>query len=93
MKVKMSKTYTHHVQQQEKISPPTTEEVVTKEVKYEIPCYFSGTGCTARLATNNSMLQHTASCPFNYQNNSKYFDVEEIISVYGKVERKLFLVK
>ena len=39
------------------------------------------------------MLQHAAHCAFNYQNSSQYTPVEEIIAVFGKSQRKLFLVK
>ena len=39
------------------------------------------------------MLSHVTSCPFNYANSSRYFEVEEVLTVYGKASRKLFLVK
>ena len=50
-------------------------------------------GCTARFTDRNSMLQHAAHCAFNYQNTSQYTPIEEIIAVFGKAKRKLFLVK
>ena len=43
--------------------------------------------------TKHGMKIHAASCPFNYGNTSEYFSVEEILAVYGKASRKLFLIK
>ena len=38
------------------------------------------------------MLIHVNSCAYNYANTSKYFEVKQILDVYGKAERRLFLV-
>ena len=39
------------------------------------------------------MLTHTSTCPFNYANSIKYYEVEEVLTVYGKASHKLFLIK
>ena len=49
-----------------------------------MPCFFGSAGCPARFTDTNSMLQHAAFCAFNYQNTTKYFEVEEILAVFGK---------
>ena len=93
MKTKLSKTWTQHVSRQEKQEPATAEEIAAKEASYKHPCYFERDGCTARFKTKQGMLTHTTTCPFNYANSSKYFEVEEVRAVYGKASRKLFFVK
>ena len=50
-------------------------------------------GCPARFKTKLDMLTHTSTCPFNYVNSSKYYEVKEVLAVYGKAVRKLFLIK
>ena len=37
MKVKLSKTFSHHVERQEKVVPATADEIKAKEVTYEHP--------------------------------------------------------
>ena len=88
---KINKMYAFLEQENER--PPSAEEIAKKEASYEHPCYFEKDGCPARFKTMQGMLTHTTTCPFNYANTSKYFDVEAIRAVYGKAERKLFLVK
>ena len=67
MKVKLSKTWTHHVQQQQQQTPATAEEIAAKEASYDHPCYFEKDGCPARFKTVQGMLTHTTTCPFNYE--------------------------
>ena len=39
------------------------------------------------------MIRHVHSCNFNYGLTDKRWEVERIIDVFGKAERKLFLVQ
>ena len=71
----------------------TEEEITAKEASYDHPCYFEQDGCPTRFKTKLGMLTHTTTCHFNYANTSKYFEVEEVLAVFGKASRKLFLVK
>ena len=80
---------------QEKQEAVTVVKIAAKEASYNYDCLFEQDGCTARFKTKTDMLIliHANSCPFNYDNTSEYYEVEEIRSVYGKASRKLFLVK
>ena len=69
------------------------KEIAVKEANYDHPCQIEPDGCTARFKTEQGMLRHVTTCPFNYANSSRYFEVEKVLSVYGKASRKLFLVK
>ena len=40
MELKMSKTFTHHVRRQDKVTAATPQEIKAKEQEYEFPCYF-----------------------------------------------------
>ena len=62
---------------------------VVKEASYAHPYYFESDGCRATFKTKIGMITHTTACSFNYANTSKYFAVEEILAVYGKVSRSL----
>ena len=61
MKTKLSKTWTQHVQQQEKQAPATAAEIAAKEATYDHPCLFEQDGCTARFKTKLGMLTHTTT--------------------------------
>ena len=92
MELKMSKTFSHHVRRQDKVTKATPTEIKAKEQTYKFPCLFCEDGCDARFKTEEGMLRHATTCDFNYGVTSNYFEVEKIKAVFGKSQRKLFLV-
>ena len=94
MRVKLSKTHTQIVQQRQKVPTATAAEVKAKERKYKYACEFVQAGCTARFKTLKGMRCHRSSCRFGYsQITEEKYEIDEIIDVFGKIERRLFLVK
>ena len=93
MKVKLSKTYSQIVCRQEKVGA-LTEEAIKKMMKsYKYACTFAKAGCTQRFKTKKGMAIHACSCSFNYGRTEEAFPVEEVLEVFGKATRKLFLVQ
>ena len=94
MKMKLQKTFTQHVQVQEAVSTATTAEINKKESSYKHVCAFAKAGCTARFKTKKGMLRHKCSCRFGYTwISEKQYEVAEILDVFGRIERRLFLVR
>lgn len=93
MELKMPKTYSQHVRRQDEVTPATPQEIKTEEQEYKFPCYFCDAGCNARFKTELGMTRHAITCDFNYAVTSKYYEINHIRSVFGKAERKLFLVR
>ena len=56
-------------------------------------CEHAKAGCTQRFKTKTDMKIHSCSCTFNYGLTEKKWEVEKILAVFGRAERKLFLVK
>ena len=61
MELKMSKTFSHHVRRQDKVTAATPQEIQAKELEYEFPCFFSGAGCNTRFKTESGMLLHATT--------------------------------
>ena len=94
MRVKLSKTHTQIVQQRQTVPTATGAEVKAKERKYKYVCELVQAGCTTRFKTLKRMRRHRSSCRFGYsQITDEKFEIDEIIDVFGKIERHLFLVK
>ena len=93
MYVKLKKAFSKIVEEQEQVSVATLAEVKAVEDKYKFPCSFCNDGYTARFKTDAAMQTHRISCTFNYATTDKAWEVEEIRAVFGRTERKLFLVK
>ena len=81
MTVRMDKTFTHHVQVQEKMMA-TTEEALKAQKKFKHPCDF----CQRRFKTQSAMYIHRANCPYNYATTEKAYEVEDIVGVFGRVK-------
>lgn len=93
MKMKMSKTCTQILKKSGKTSAATVAEIQAKMKKYKYKCEYAGAGCSQRFKTKRGMTIHCSSCNFAYATTETKDEVEEIISVFGKAERKLFLVR
>ena len=93
MKVKLAKTLSQHIQQQEKVARATDEEIMKKTATYKYECEYAKAGCKERFKTRTGMKIHCCACNFNYGLTEKTWEVEEILAVFGKADRKLFLVK
>ena len=93
MTVKLVKTYSQHLQQQEKVRRATDEEIATKTAEYKHVCEFAKAGCKERFKTKTGMRIHSSTCNFNYGLTDQKWEVEKIIAVFGRAERKLFLVR
>ena len=70
-------------------------EVKAVEDKYRfLLCTFSNPDCTARFKTDVVMQTHQISCTFNYDTTYyKGWALEETREVFGRSERKLFILK
>ena len=93
MQVKLSKTYTQHVKAQVKTTAATAMEIAAKMKKYKHACEYAKAGCRERFKTKAGMRIHACSCNYNYGLTEEKWEVDKILAVYGKAERKLFLVK
>ena len=87
MKVKLSKTFSHIVQEQDSVETPTEEEITAKEQSYAHACTFAAAGCKERFKTNHGMHVHSANCKFNYGTTEEVYEVGSITAVFGKRER------
>ena len=61
--------------------------------KYKFACEFEKAGCEQRFKTKRGMQIHAASCSHNYARTDQAFPVDEVVDVFGKSKRKLFLVR
>ena len=68
----MNKTFTHHVQVQEK-QKVSEEEVMKAQTKFKHECDFY----TRRFKTKAAMYAHRTNCPYNYVTTDKAFEVEK----------------
>ena len=93
MNVKMKKTYTQLVCEQEPVEAPTAAELTAKELTYKHACEFAKAGCGERFKTKQGMKIHSAGCKFNYGTTEETFDVKSIREVFGKKARRLYLVE
>ena len=93
MKVKLAKTFSQHIQKQEKVTRATDEEIVKKTAAYKHACEYAKAGCKERFKTKRGMRIHCSAYNFNYGLTEKKWEVEDILAVFGRAERKLFLVK
>ena len=55
MKVKLNKTFSQIVQEQDPIAAPTEEEITAKESKYAHACEYAKAGCGERFKTRTGM--------------------------------------
>ena len=77
MKIKLTKTYTQHLQKQGKIAKATDEEVTAKAATYKHPCEFEKSGCKHRFKTKTGMRIHRSACNFNYGLTGEKWEVEK----------------
>ena len=87
MKVKLSKTFSQIVQQQEAVDTATAAEIEEQEKQYKFKCSYCDEGCTQRFKTRRGMHIHRSSCNFGYNTTAKTFDVAKITAVFGKQSR------
>ena len=93
MKVKLAKTYSQIVYRQKKVGAISKEAINKKMASYKHECTFAKAGCTQRFKTKRGMRIHAASCSYNYGRTDEAYPVEAILDVFGKVARRLFLIK
>ena len=84
MNVKLSKTFTQIVARQEKIWPATEAEIQQAEKKFPVKCEYAGAGCDVRFKTKRAMRIHLCSCRFEYGKTGKAFEVEKLLTVFGR---------
>ena len=88
MTVRMDKTFTHHVQNQEK-QKASKEEALTAQAKFKYKCDF----CERRFKAMAAMYIHRDSYPYNYGTTDTAFEVEKIVGVFGRRGSRFFKVK
>ena len=94
MQVKLQKTFSQMVFKQVDPEKATAKELKAKKAQYQHACKFVNAGCKERFKTARGMKIHIHSCTFRfyYESMSKS-PVEKIVGVYGRVERRHFLVR
>ena len=60
--------------------------------KYKHKCEYVGTGYSHHFKTKHDMKTHCSNCVFDYVTTKVKDEVESILVVFHKVERKLLLV-
>ena len=88
MTIRMDKTFTHHVQDQEK-KKATEAEALAAQKKFKHQCDF----CPRRFKTQAAMYIHRVSCPYNYVTTEEAYPVDDIVGVFGRVDARWYLVK
>mgnify|MGYP003327420054 FL=1 len=71
----------------------TAGEIKVKMSKYKYACEYAKAGCKERFKTKAGMRVHCTTCNFNYGLTDREWEIEEILAVFGKAERKLFYVR
>ena len=93
MRVKLTKTFSQHVQPLQKVAAATDEEVAKKMENYKHACEYVKAGCTQRFKTKAGMHIHVCNCNFNYGLTDEKWEVDQILEVFDMTSRKLFLVR
>ena len=88
MKVRMDKTFSQHVQEQDE-QKVSEEEMLEAQKKFKFQCDF----CERRFKTNAAKHIHRSSCPHNYGTTNQIYEVEGIVGVFGRIGARWFLVK
>lgn len=89
MKISIPKTKVIHVERQEKIAPPSIEEIQRTEAKYTHVCKF----CSRKCKTAGGLSNHMLHCNFQFQLTDKEYEVESINAVFGVPEHRWFRVQ
>ena len=88
MMVKMKKTFSQHVGRREKIKIEH-DEVTKIQKSYKYACEF----CTRKFKTRKAAAIHMASCVHSHGVTEEYYEVEDIIDVFGRLGNRWYLVK
>ena len=88
MQVSMPKTYTQHVHRREEMKITATEATAVQQT-FDNECEY----CKRRFKTPSALKIHAASCMYTYGTTEEFFEVEEIIDVFGRKENRWFLVR
>ena len=83
MKVRMDKTFSHHVCRRTELTV-TTAEAIDVQTKFKHKCDF----CDRRFQTMTAMYQHRESCVHNYAVTDQEFEVEEIVNVFDHIKAR-----
>ena len=89
MTINIPKTKVMHVARQEKIAPPTINEMKATEAKYTHKCKF----CPRRCKTAGGLAKHMRFCNFQHKLSEEVFEVEGINAVFGVPEHRWFRVQ
>ena len=87
IQMRMDKTFSHHVQEDEEKIEVTKEEIAQAQDKFEHKCDF----CTRKFKTLAAMRIHRDKCPYNYDTTDEAFEVESIVGVFGRINSRWFL--
>ena len=88
MRISMPKTYTQHVHRREKLKTAAAEAAVAQR-KFGNKCEY----CERCFKTSRALNIHKASCMYVYEATEEYYEVEDIIGVFGRRENRWYLVK
>ena len=84
MKVKLSKTFNHHIRVQDKLIKASDAEIKSIEKKFEFKYIFAKTGCQQKFKTKRGMRIHSVSCQFDIGCSDKNFEVDKVVTVFDK---------
>ena len=88
MQVKMKKTFSQHVGRREKIKIEQ-DEVVAIQKSYKHACEY----CNRKFKTKRAAQIHMTSCVHAYGVTEEYYEVEDVIGVFGRIGNRWYLVK
>ena len=95
MQVKLKKTFTQVVKEQEPVDKATEEEIEEAEAKFDFKCEYASAGCQQKFKTQKGARIHSCNCAFRdgLGVTEEEFTVDRITAVFGKKERRMFKVK
>ena len=86
MTINVSKTKNMHVTKQEKLTPPSTADILATEETFKHQCTF----CSWKFNTARGMKIHMASCDCQHGLTDKSFVVKRINSVFGTIKQRWY---
>ena len=84
----VGKTFTQHVHKRQEIDVTETE-VAEIEKGYDFKCDY----CSRRFKTQRNMRIHKSRCKYGYGTTEQYYELEEIVGVFGSKASRWYQVK
>ena len=92
MQTKLAKTNSQMLGKRQRPTAATEQEIEEKKKTYKHACKYVKAGCRQRFKTKAGMKIHCSNCNFGFETTEKKWEIGVILKVFGKADRKLFLV-